>query len=201
MKRWFLPEEADVLGRLRAQADITVGGMEAFEAWARGDADRAADVQAAEHEADDAKRGLQRDLRAAFSTPLDPEDLYELSERLDRVLGAAEDLVREAQVLAIQPDPSLAAMAGVLRAAVSELAAAFAALPKQADAATEHADAAKRSARQLEPLYGSAMSATVDASIEQPQFSRRELYRRASDIADAVTHVAERVWYAVVKQS
>ncbi len=114
MRRWFLPREPNVLGLLRAQVEITIAGMEAFGAWARGNADQAAEVQAAEHRADDAKRALQRELRAAFSTPLDPEDIYELSERLDEVIGGAKDLVREAEVLAVEPDPLLAEMADIV---------------------------------------------------------------------------------------
>ena len=201
MRRWFLPREPDVLGLLRAQADITIAGMEAFEAWAGGDASQAAQVQASEHLADDAKCALQRELRAAFSTPLDPEDIYELSERLDEVIGAAKDLVREAEVLEVSPDPLLAEMAGIVTEGVRHLAYAFAALPKNTEAATTSADAAKRVTRQLEHAYRTAMSATVEASLQQPQFGRRELYRRASRVADAVIRVAERVWYAVVKQS
>ncbi len=201
MRRWFLPREPNVLGLLRAQVEITIAGMEAFGAWARGNADQAAEVQAAEHRADDAKRALQRELRAAFSTPLDPEDIYELSERLDEVIGGAKDLVREAEVLAVEPDPLLAEMADIVGQGVRHLAEAFAALPHDIDAATASADNAKRVTRQLERAYRTAMSATVVASDQQPQFSRRELYRRASRIAEAVIRVAERVWYAVVKQS
>ena len=201
MKRWFLPREPDVLRLLRAQVDVTIVGLEAFEAWADGDAGQAAEIEDAEHRADEAKRTLQRELRAAFSTPLDPEDIYELSERMDEIIGAAKDLVREAEVLEVSPDPALAQMARIVTQGVRHLARAFAALPSDADTATASADDAKRVTRQLETAYRTAMSATVDASLQEPQFARRELYRRASRIADAVIRVAERVWYAVVKQS
>ena len=69
------------------------------------------------------------------------------------------------------------------------------------NAATASADAAKRRGRQLEQLYVHAMSATVDMGDPREQFPRQELYRRASQIADAIIRVAERIWYAVVKQS
>ena len=41
------------------------------------------------------------ELRAAFSTPLDPEDIYELSERLDEVLNGAKNTVRESEIMKI----------------------------------------------------------------------------------------------------
>lgn len=201
MRRWFLPRDPDVLGLLCAQAAITIDGMQAFEAWTRGDASGATALRDAEHRADDAKRDLQRELRAAFSTPLDAEDIYELSERLDQVIGGAKDLVREAEALSLAPDPALAEMAGLMVQSVRDLAAAFAALPKNVDAATASADAAKRGSRQLEASYQTAMSATVGVDDPRQQFPRRELYRRAARIADAVIRVAERIWYAVVKQS
>ena len=64
-------------------------------------------------------------------TPLDPEDIYELSERLDQVIGAAKDLVREAEALSLTPDPALAAMASLTVQGVDDLAEGFAALPKK----------------------------------------------------------------------
>jgi uncharacterized protein Yka (UPF0111/DUF47 family) len=201
MRRWFLPRDPDVLARLQAQSAVTVDGITAFRAWCNGDAASAQRVRDAEHRADDAKRDLQRELRTAFATPLDAEDIYELSERLDEVLGNAKDLVREAEALAIAPDPPLAEMALHIAEGVGHLADAFAALPDDLDAATGHADAARRASRTLEKVYQSAMSATVNAPDPARQFPRRELYRRASRLADSIIRVAERVWYAVVKQA
>ena len=45
--RWFLPEAPDVIGMLQKQAAITARGMDAFAAWAGGDASRADEVRAA----------------------------------------------------------------------------------------------------------------------------------------------------------
>jgi len=44
------------------------------------------------------------------------------------------------------------------------------------------------------------MSARLAEEDPHEQMSRRELYRRCSRIADANEGVAERVWYAVVKE-
>ena len=86
---WFLPETPDVLGMLRAQADATVEGLQALVAWAASGGDDAAadDVREAEHTADDRKRELRKALTEAFTTPLDAEDLYTMSERLDAVMN------------------------------------------------------------------------------------------------------------------
>ena len=105
---WFLPETPDVLGTLAAQADITVAGITAFAAWAHGDAAQESNVRTAEHGADQVRRELQTQLRHSFSTPIDQEDLYSLSELLDSVMNAAKNIVREADALGIAPDGSAA---------------------------------------------------------------------------------------------
>jgi hypothetical protein len=51
-QRWFLPETPDVLGLLGQQLAVTVEGMDAFAAWAAGDAAAADTVRACEHRAD-----------------------------------------------------------------------------------------------------------------------------------------------------
>ena len=64
-------------------------------------------VRAAEHEADEVRRGC-RPSCARVQHPIDQEDLYSLSELLDAVLNAAKNIVREAEVLAIDPDAPVA---------------------------------------------------------------------------------------------
>jgi len=71
-RRWFLPETPDVLGLLRSQVAVTLEGLDAFGAWAAGDAAAAEQVRDAEHRGDAAKRELLTALRAAFVTPLEP---------------------------------------------------------------------------------------------------------------------------------
>ncbi len=100
MKRhWFLPYTPDLLGRLLEQSEITVNGIDAFVQWSGGDLEQNEAVRKYEHDADLARRHLLKELRAAFSTPLDPEDIYELSERLDAVLNGAKNAVRESEVM------------------------------------------------------------------------------------------------------
>lgn len=201
MKHWFLPHTPDLLGLLKAQADVTIDGMDAFVAWSRGDARRAQDVRAAEHAADDARRTLLNELRAAFSTPIDPEDIYELSERLDTVINAAKNAVREAEVMNIEPDAPLADIAAEAAQGVRHLANAFVLLRKNPDGATAEADAAIKCERHIEHLYRVAMSKLTDVNDVGLVTAKREMYRRYARLGEAVVRVAERVWYAVVKES
>jgi hypothetical protein len=174
--------------------------MHALVAWSRGQASAADDVRACEHRADDAKRTLWKALREAFSPPLDAEDIFTLSADLDEVLNGAKDLVREVEVMGMQPDAPMAAMAALLEQAVTHLGEAFAQLGGESSA-TDAADRAIKGQRDVERTYRAAMSALLDVRDLREVMGRREAYRRLSRIADVVHRVAERVWYAVVKEA
>jgi uncharacterized protein Yka (UPF0111/DUF47 family) len=199
-KRWFLPETPDLLGQLREQAAITVEAMDALVSWSSGDAAAAAVVRDCEHRADETKRRLWRELRDAFSPPLDAEDLYSLSADLDEVLNAARNLTLEMELMESFPDAPTHDMVILLAQAVGELAGAFEHLNGRGDA-TSRADAAITALRRVEDSYRHAMSALLRVTDLREVMARREVYRRLSRIADLVRTVAERVWYAVVKES
>ncbi len=201
-RHWFLPDSPDLEGLLREQAAITIEGMAALTAFTDGDPASGETVRACEHRADGKKRELWRALRDAFSPPIDAEDLYSLSTDLDHVLNAAKDLVREVGVMGLAPDPPMHEMAALLADAVGHLSNAFAHLGHTGGAdATQDADAAIRSGRQVEHVYRRAMSALLAEADLRVVTGRRELYRRMSRIADLANAVADRVWYAVVKEA
>ena len=200
-RRWFLPETPDLLGMLRRQLEITIAGMDAFAAWAHGDTGAATTVREREHEADGARRALHETLRDAFVTPLEPEDLFALSRGLDRILNQAKDLVRESEVMDCAPDPPLADMAALLADAVRDLDSAVAKLSPNGGDATKAADAAIKQSRRLERVYRTAMARLLEIDDLREVMARREVYRRCSRIGESVVDVAERVLYAVVKES
>ena len=199
-RRWFLPETPDLLAMLRNQAAITVEAMDALVAWSNGETTAADSVRGCEHRADATKRELWQAVRDSFSPPLDAEDIYTLSADLDEVLNAAKDLVREMEVMNLEPDAPTHEMVTLLADGVSHLADAFRYLGTEDDA-TQHADAAIRSQRRVEHAYRPAMSALLQDPDLREVIGRREVYRRLSRIGDLVHTVAERVWYAVVKEA
>ncbi len=149
---------------------------------------------------DETKRQLWLALRDAYSPPLDAEDLYTLSADLDEVLNAAKDLTREMELMDMAPDAPTHDMVVVLAEAVRQLAGAFERLGGDGDA-TAFADAAIKGQRQVEHAYRSAMSALLQVADLREVMGRREAYRRLSRIGDLVHTVAERIWYAVVKEA
>jgi uncharacterized protein Yka (UPF0111/DUF47 family) len=200
-KRWFLPETPNVLGMLRRQMAISIEGADAFTHWANGDAAASQAVLDAERQGDIAKRDLLSALREAFVTPIEPEDLFALSRGIDRILDYVADLVKESEAMASVPDQEIAMMAGHLGDALRHLDDALSKLGADGDHATESADAAIAAQRELEIGYYAGMAGLLRVEDRTDRITRRELYRRSSRIGEAVVDVAERVVYAVVKQS
>lgn len=200
--RWFLPETPDVIGMLQKQAAATARGMDAFADWAAGDVARAEDVRRAEHECDGCRRSLVDAVSEAFTTPLQPEDLFQLSRDLDKVINGAKNTVRESEAMDFPPDQATAEMAVLLAEGVHHLQAAFDALGlKAGQSATAAADAAVKSQRNLERTYRQAAGDLLDVTDISVVTARREFYRRISAISDDIVSVADRIWYSQVKES
>lgn len=201
VQRWFLPEMPDVIGMLSRQFEVTTEGVDALVEWARGDSSQADHIRALEHRGDEHKRELEAALTTAFTTPLEPEDLYTLSRGIDWILNLSKDLVRESEVMACPPDPPLAEMCVALADAVHLLSEAVERLGAKTGDATDKANEALRAQRRIEKIYRDAMAGLVETDDLREVISRRELYRRVSRIGEVVVDVAERVWYAVVKEA
>jgi uncharacterized protein len=200
LQRWFLPETPDVLQMLLSQLEVTIEGVDGLAAWAGGDDSKADEIRSLEHRGDELKRQLETALTTAFTTRLEPEDVYALSRGIDWILDLSKDLVRESEVMACPPDDALAEMCGLLAESVRLLAQAVGALDEESDDATEKANAALRAERRIEKVYRDAMAALVAVDDLRELMSRRELYRRVARIGEHVVDVAERVWYTVVKE-
>ncbi len=199
--QWFLPKSPDVLGLLRAQVAVTIEALDAFARWADGDSASASVLRDAERRADSAKRELLGALRTAFVTPLEPEDVFALSRGIDWILDYSRDLVSESEAMASSPDAVIADMARRIGESVQHIDQALVHLGTDGDAATQAADAAISSERELERIYYHGMASLLEVEDRSQRISRRELYRRGERIGEMVIDVAERVVYAVIKQN
>jgi uncharacterized protein Yka (UPF0111/DUF47 family) len=134
-------------------------------------------------------------------TPLEPEDVFALSRSIDRIVISAREVVVESEVLECPPDAGVAEMAALLASATRHLEAAVAHLGADASAATAAADAALATEKRLDPVYQGGMAALLDVDDRAARIGGRELYRRCARIGEPLVEAAERVIYAVVKES
>ena len=200
-KRWFLPDTPDAIGLLRRQTAVTLEALEGLVAWAEGDVGAAQTVRDAEPRGDAAKRELLNALREAFILQMEPEDLFTLSRGIDWILDHARDLIEEAEAMGVGPDSGIAAMATLLVEATRQIDEAIARLVSDEEGSTAAADAAIKTARRLEHVYYAETATLLEVQDMRERISRRELYRRCDRLSEAVIEVAERIVYAVVKES
>jgi uncharacterized protein Yka (UPF0111/DUF47 family) len=180
--------------------------MEAFSAWAGGELEREADVREVEHEADTARRTMVESLRTAFTSPLPSENLFEISQSLDRIINSATNVVREASLMGVVPDRATHGMAALLEEGLSEFDGAFAPLCEDVVEATGAADSAIKTQRRLERVYRTAVSELLEVRDLREVLSKQELYRRpiamsesVVTVAESVVTVARRIWHCSVK--
>jgi uncharacterized protein Yka (UPF0111/DUF47 family) len=198
--RWFLPSSPDVLGLLRNQADVTTRGLEAFARWSTtGSETDARAVRDAEHEGDDLRHEVLQALSSALTTPIEQEDAYALSERIDEVLDRAKDTVRVAQAFEWRPNEHTAAMGARVEEATRHLNDAVACLATKGEHPGDHAELAIKAARSVEHGLLEAFAALPRDGASWDRTAAIEVYRGYSDIEHALLRVADRTWYAVLR--
>jgi len=118
------------------------------------------------------------------------------------VVNSAKNTVREAEVMGTTPNAAIAEMAEHLVDGARHLADACSTLAERDHSrSTASADAAVKSQRRFEHAYRTSMSALIDAGDLREVAAQRELYRRLARTSDQIVDVAERIWYAVLKQT
>lgn len=196
---WFVPREEPVLGLLTAQWATVATTLEAVAGWAAGtspiDAIRPL-VDCATDREREQRQALHARVRAAFWTPLDPEDIYELGERIGMLQRQLDLLVREVGAYPVDPDPGLGGILAAVRTAAATLGQALAVLP--ADDAAFLADQACDLLDAADDAYRTALHSLADGDIER-QIRRRERYHRGEQVTEAAMRIAHRAWYSVCK--
>ena len=84
---------------------------------------------------------------------------------------------------------------------MENLAAAFDVLLDDPDAATARADAATKCGRHMEKLYVRGIQEIASLPDFHDALPMREHYQRCLRIGECIEMVADRIWYAVVKEA
>jgi len=199
--RWLTRPRVDVLALLRAQVTVTAGGIAAFADWSRsGTEDDANRVRDAEHAADAARHALLEALTTVLLAPIEQEDAYALSERMDEVLDLAKDTVRTAQALGWTPDEHAAAMGVQILESFTSLRDAIDKLGERRVRPGDDVERGIKSARQVEKSLRAGLAALLREEEDGLRlFATLEIYRSYSAVGAALLRVADRTWYAALR--
>lgn len=158
-----------------------------------------AEIKADEHAADKVKAHNIHILNAAFSTPIDREDIYRAITTLDEVVNSCKDAVNEMDALALTPDAFTLDMAKLLLDGVQALELGFGNLRTIPAEASDDADRARKAERKVEKLYRKALAALFQGDEYVVMFKRREIYRHLTNAAERMAHCANTLHDIVVK--
>jgi hypothetical protein len=187
---------------LEQQADKALEGLEALTRFAEeGTREHATAVTNIEREADDLRRLLVLELDKTFVTPLDREDIYELSRALDDVVDYADTTVQEMQLFEIRANKNVVEMVHILRQAAHELRDAVKHLDTQPKIASAHASQAKSYENSMEVAYHHALADLFTEKDIIYILKMREIYRHLSNGADRGDEAANIMLSIVMKHS
>ena len=93
--------EVDFFDVLLAQAEKTLSGCQSLLRFLEEDADPE-ELDRLEKEADDIRRILIDELNQTFITPIDREDIFDLSRAIDDVIDHARNTVKEMEIFEVK---------------------------------------------------------------------------------------------------
>jgi len=200
--RMFEPS-VDFYDMLNRQAAKTLEGMEALDQWINDGAQKRGQVvRDLERDADELKLELERKLVESFITPIDREDLYDLSARLDEVINAAKSTVREIEALEVSAnDRYLQEMSQILIEGTRCLMLSFAALKCDPAEASQQAFLARKSENRFTKVYRQAMRNLFKLDDCKQILRVKEVYRSLLQAAERIDVVGEKLLHVIVKMT
>jgi uncharacterized protein Yka (UPF0111/DUF47 family) len=152
-----------------------------------------------EEEADDLRANVAIELNNAFVTPMDREDIHELSRSVDDIIDYGKTTVEEMMALGVRPNDHLLLMAEGLCEAAAAIAQAIGCMAKNQSKATELVVYAKKRENYVEHCYREALVELFKMKNVVTILKVREIYRHMSNAADRGDEAANIVGNILVK--
>lgn len=204
---WFKRKPDKFMKLLLDQTNMTLAGLELLKKYMQQpNSDIARQIDKLEKEADEHRRILIEDLFHTFITPIDREDIYELSRELDDILDYASTTVDEMLILKAKPTPYMVRMASLLYDAANELKLAVERImDNHLTVANDHAQRAKSLENRVEKVYREALAELFAGKKNVDHImsvlKEREIYRHLSNAADREDAAANVLADVVLKMS
>jgi uncharacterized protein len=203
-KELFQSKDAQFLQLLVDQSAKTLEGIEELQRFVEsGNKDAAKHVKQLEREADELRRIVTHELDQTFITPIDPEDIYQLSRTIDEILDYADSTVEEMELFGIRGNDTLRQMVGLVLEGAQEIHLAMVRLRDHPAVAGEHASRARSLENRVEKVYRRAVADLFNTMQDVPKvvegLKYREVYRHLSNAADRYVEAADVVAHIVVK--
>lgn len=171
----------------------------------RPDKDSLEQLRGVEKEADEIRRIIIDELHNTFITPIDREDIFNLSLFIDDMIDYALTTLEEMVLLKVDADDHLRQMIALVAQEAEELHLATQRLTNNQRVAGDHARRTKKLENEVDHLYRIAVAelfSKVDDLQSLPAlFNRREVYRHVSNMSDRADTAANVFGMVVMKLS
>jgi len=149
-------------------------------------------------------RGVLIDeLHKTFITPLDREDIFNLSHCYEDMVTYALTTMEEMSILKVQTDDHIRRMVALVFQEAQQLEQAIFRLAKNPRVAGDHAHEVHKMEREVEHLYRAAIKDLFSHANDPAQlpglFYRREVYRHISNMSDRADSAANVLGMVVMK--
>ena len=145
------------------------------------------------------------DLHNTFITPIDREDIYNISNALFDMVDYGITTIEEMNILKVKPDEFIKDMISLVQRQMEELNAVMQRLSKNPRIAGDHVMEAKRLEKKVEKIYRNAIKALFEGNIDLSNLSmifyKREVYRHISNMSDKAEIAANIFGMVVMKLS
>ncbi|MFZ1909896.1 MAG: DUF47 family protein [Burkholderiales bacterium] len=199
-----LREKDKFVSMLIAQADKTIEGVRFLEANIEAVDERAVTaLRRLAEEASELRRMLIDELHKTFITPLDREDIFNLSHCYEDMVTYALTTLEEMSILKVDADAHIRYMVRLVREESEELQAAILRLAHNPRVAGDHAREVREKERKVEREYRSAIkelfAGATNPALLPALFYRREVYRHISNMSDRADSAANVFGMVVMK--
>ncbi len=197
-------QEDRFLQLLIEQSKLTVQGLEMLQEFVSDPKeDNIKAMREQEYAADEVRRILIDELHNTFITPLDREDIFNISLNIDEMLDYAYSTLEGMRLLKVGADEYLLQMLEHNHNAANELHMAMQRLRSNPRVAGEHAQRTRKLENEVDHLYRVAIADLFTKAKDFKQMMsllrRREIYRHVSNMADRAAAAADVVGMVVMK--
>ena len=202
----FLPREEKFYNLFQQQAQLILQASASLVKGVRGGnahlAEAAAEIQKLENKGDEIIHDILTRLNQTFITPIDPEDIHQLSSSLDDVLDGIEDAAYRMAAYRLEPIPAaVAELCDIVDACSGVLVSAFEALSKDKPL-LEHCIEINRLENLADKLVRRVLAELVQSDIQPIELIKlKEVYEVLEATTDRCEDVADTLQGVVVKNS
>lgn len=202
IRKYFMNESVDFYQLLKEQSEITCQGVSKLNEFCEfGNQSVAEEIVDIERKGDLIRKKLIEGINGTFITPLEREDLYNLSRSIDNILDYSRTTAERIIDFNVEINSTIKLLVAELYEMAKLLVIAISHLENDNEKTTEAAIKIKKIENKIELYYRQAVAKLFDIDDVKEILKNREIYRHLSNAADKGDEVADELCQIVIKSA